>query len=69
MISRPGLSLGNWLISAYGSSASEGLGLRRMGRILSLMKGIKDGLFEGLAHGAPVKELNDVFVNFVRSAS
>jgi len=37
--------------------------------IMSLMNGIANGSFDGLASGTPGKELNDIFAKFVRSDS
>ena len=67
---RPGLSLAE-LTDLGVRRVSIGGAIARVAwaSIMSLMNGIANGSFDGLAVGTPGKELNDIFAKFVRSDS
>ena len=67
---RPGLSLAE-LTDLGVRRVSIGGAIARVAwaSIMSLMNGIANGSFDGLASGTPGKELNDIFAKFVRSDS
>jgi 2-methylisocitrate lyase-like PEP mutase family enzyme len=67
---RPGLSLAE-LTDLGVRRVSIGGAIARVAwaSIMSLMNGIANGSFDGLAGGTPGKELNDIFAKFVRSDS
>ena len=67
---RPGLSLAE-LTDLGVRRVSIGGAIARVAwaSIMSLMNGITNGSFDGLAGGTPGKELNDIFAKFVRSDS
>jgi 2-methylisocitrate lyase-like PEP mutase family enzyme len=64
---RPGLSLAE-LTDLGVRRVSIGGAIARVAwaSIMSLMNGIANGSFDGLAGGTPGKELNDIFAKFVR---